>query len=611
MSRWISTKSIGKLLIILPVLLLVALACGDDETPVPTSTSAPPTPTPTTAAAVPGATETPTTVAETPVSGATETPTTVAPTPPSGSTSTPTTAAVAPTAVPTPTATTSAPPVDVMPEGALIIAVPNLGRESFNPKANSGVDRNYLKFIMDILVGSDADGNLDKSFGIAEDWEMSSDAMTWTIRYRKGIEFSNGDPVTAEDTKFVLSLVMAEDSRSTYKNVFVNAFGTVDNVDIPDPHTLVINTVVPAPLLISGFSDTAGADGFLRPKEYIEAIGGPDEFAKKPIGSGPFLLSRQRAGDFMEFEARDTAHWRIGVPKFKTVTLRVIPEENTRVAALQVGEVDVIGVARERLKGLEADGFLVHRQELYSVIGWYFHDYWLFEGSPFADINFRKAFNLAINREEICEFIFAGECANSGQYLWPAIAPGFPKDMVPYPYDPDGAMAALADSSYDGREITMHALILADTPEAVRMAEAIAGMAQAVGINAKVNPTDFSVTQPKRIAHTLNDQMTYFSAHNRNLAAMVSLSQVIGPCDGIVTATCEPFIDELIPRMTETLDENERLSLMTDLINFIHDNYLYLHIIDFSPVYVTNDKGAAWNPGTKPYEQNFISMVTR
>ena len=77
-------------------------------------------------------------------------------------------------------------------------------------------------------------------------------------------------------------------------------------------------------------------------------------FARKPVGSGPYRFVEQVVGSHIKMAAVDN-HWRLGTPKYKSVTFRLIPEETTRIALLRRGEVDVADVSRERVKELEAE----------------------------------------------------------------------------------------------------------------------------------------------------------------------------------------------------------------------------------------------------------------
>src|SRR5258705_11389890 len=93
------------------------------------------------------------------------------------------------------------------------------------------------------------------------------------------------------------------------------------------------------------------------PKKYLEAVG-DDAFAQKPVGSGPYKFVEQVTGSHIKLAAVDN-HWRIGVPRFKTITFRLVPEETTRIALLRRGEVGITDVSRERGKEVERQAFAI------------------------------------------------------------------------------------------------------------------------------------------------------------------------------------------------------------------------------------------------------------
>ena len=187
------------------------------------------------------------------------------------------------------------------------------------------------------------------------------------------------------------------------------------------------------------------------------------------MGSGPFKWVDQRVGEFLELEAVDYEHWREGVPKFKTVRYRIIPEETTIIAALKAGEVDIIPLARERVKDLEASGFNIFRSEGFLSVGLYFHGNWR-ETSVWHDKGIRKAWNLAINRQELCDSLLAGECAPArGARFFPDLTEGMPADLEPYPYDPVEFRRLLAEAGYAGEEIKLHPFLRGNFPEKKNM----------------------------------------------------------------------------------------------------------------------------------------------
>src|SRR5205085_1417475 len=112
--------------------------------------------------------------------------------------------------------------------------------------------------------------------------------------------------------------------------------------------TARITTKQPYPFLVYDLSTLVGNEGTIVPKSYIESKG-DDNFSAQPVGSGPYKLADRRSGDFLKLEAVDK-HWSFGVPKYKQIEMRVVPEEQTRGALLQRGEVDIIDVSARKAK---------------------------------------------------------------------------------------------------------------------------------------------------------------------------------------------------------------------------------------------------------------------
>ena len=131
------------------------------------------------------------------------------------------------------------------------------------------------------------------------------------------------------------------------------------------------------------------------PAAYYQSVG-DEEFAKNPIGTGPFSFAEQRIGDFMALSAVED-HWREGPPTVATVRLEKVPEESTRIAALKTGEADIITVSRENVPEIRNADLQVFLREGQAIVGFYFHQQW--DDVPIADIKVREALNLAVNRE--------------------------------------------------------------------------------------------------------------------------------------------------------------------------------------------------------------------
>ena len=285
-------------------------------------------------------------------------------------------------------------------KGELRIAVNYIGYQVPLPRLESTHGLDWLKFLYDGLVGSTPDGQLSTEMGLAEKWEMSADATTWTFHIRKGIKFHDGVEVTAKDTKFSIEQTMRKDSRVTYGKVIRK---TVKSIEVKDKYTMVVKCKKPYIYIAGLFSDLY-TDGYVQPKDSYEKVG-EKAFVNNPIGTGPYRFHTQMVGSHIKMEATDR-HWRDGVPKYKYVTFRIIPEESASIAMLRTGEADITRISRERIKEVKDAGLNLVVKENAAVVMFNANMQWT--SKAFSDIRFRKALNLAIDKESIIKHIFVG-----------------------------------------------------------------------------------------------------------------------------------------------------------------------------------------------------------
>ncbi len=505
-----------------------------------------------------------------------------------------------------PAAKATSVPAVVKPQGKLTVALTDLGNETPSVWQEYAFGKSYMRMLFDAFNGTNDAGEMDKGTGASKEWSMSEDAQTWSFTLRENIKFHNGDPLTAEDIKFSIGLMTSEDSVASYKTKVTASIQDAENqITIVSPYEIVIKTSKPAAYLNWDLSDIQGVEGLIQPKNYTETIG-VEEFANDPVGSGPYKWVDQRKGDFMEFEAMDQ-HWRVGVPKYKTFTFRVIPEESTRIAALKANEVDVISVSRERAPQLKKDGQKIFSKVGASVLGLYFHEQYL-DDSIWKDIRVREAFNLAINRDELCEFVFAGQCTPASVYPWPDVAPGTDNSLKALPYDPERAKALLSEAGYDGTEVAIRSYPRADVPEGPRFIEAVAGYLDAVGINTKIIPTEYASYRKERLAHTLNNGSGYLAAPNRPLAGFQGVMRVLNHSEGAFTSTKDPEIDRLMEAWEATITEADSLAASVALYTYMYNQFTHLTCCNMSISYATNDQVDSWDLGKRVWDDGFTNL---
>jgi peptide/nickel transport system substrate-binding protein len=495
------------------------------------------------------------------------------------------------------------------PAGELRLAMAGIGVMRPIPWQETPFSKGYLTLLYDFLVGAHADGSMSTTNGAAEKWEMSPDGMTWTFWLRKGITFHDGTELTAEDVKWSLEMITKPESIAANAARLRNG---IKAIEVVDPYTLVIRTHKPDLWLAQDLSMAAGYEGIILPKNYYEQVGA-DGFAAKAVGSGPYTWVKGLAGSSIQLEAVDR-HWAEGVPKYKRLTYAVVPEENTRIAMIQTGEADIISASRERVPDLQARGFNVFVKERGSVMGCYFHQQW--EGHPIGDRRVRQAMNLAINREEIVQFIFAGQAKLMALYPMGsfAVAAGADAELQPYPYDPAKAKQLLAEAGYpNGFETTIYSYAREDVPELTRLVEALAGYMAKVGVKLNIFSTEYPVARTRRINGKMPGHISCLGTPNRsNAGELITLISTLHHSSSRLSDHKVPELDALIEAAQTAQTEQEAKQRIGEIHRWLYNDFATLPIAEASIPFVTDpEKVTTWDLGRTLYDNNDRDLIRR
>ena len=261
---------------------------------------------------------------------------------------------------------------------------------------------------------------------------------------------------------------------------------------VVDPLTIRFRTATPYPLMPSDMTQVA-----IISKSAAKAATEDFNSGKAAIGTGPYKLVRYAKGDRIEL-ARFDGYWG-GKTPWEKVTLRLLPSDAPRVAALLAGDVQAIeNVPTSDAAHLRTD----KRVSLYRTVAdrlIYLHmdserDVSPFvtdrEGKPLSknplkDSRVRKAISKAINRQALVQSVMEGQAVPTGQLL-PEGFFGYVKNLKPEPFDPEGAKRLLAEAGYpNGFGLTIHSPNNRYVNDA-KVAQAIAQMLTRVGIATRV-----------------------------------------------------------------------------------------------------------------------------
>ncbi len=324
--------------------------------------------------------------------------------------------------------------------------------------------------------------------GLATEWK-TIDPLTWEFKLRKGVKFHDGSDFTAADVVASIERVPKVENSPSPFTAFTKQ---IKEMIVVDPYTIRLRTATPYPLMPSDMTQVT-----IISKAAAKATTEDFNSGKAAIGTGPYKLVRYVKGDRIEL-VRNDAYWG-GKTPWEKVTLRVLPQDASRVAALLSGDVQAIenvptaDVAQLRkdkklqLSRTVADRLIYLHLDSSRDVSPFVTDKAgkPLEKNPLKDVRVRRAMSKAINRAAIVDKVMEGEAIPAGQ-LVPEFLFGATKNLKVEPFDPEGAKKLLAEAGYpDGFGLTIHAPNNRYVNDA-KIAQAVAQMLSRVGIDTKV-----------------------------------------------------------------------------------------------------------------------------
>ena len=216
------------------------------------------------------------------------------------------------------------------------------------------------------------------------------------------------------------------------------------------------------------------------------------------IGTGPYQLVEFVPNDRVVYTCNEN-YWKAGVPCIKDLTLKVLPDEQSRVAALRSGEIDGGTLTADVAHTLENDESLQILEGLFAaprVI-----QFNTTQDVPWRDARVRQAINLAIDRQEIIDNVYGGSAALTG-----AIAPGYgewplSEDQLRELYTPnlEQAVALMKEAGFEsGFDVTLEAI--AAPRDYTQIAEIVRERLKPLNINVTVQPLEIPAPSPRTSA---------------------------------------------------------------------------------------------------------------
>ncbi|MCC6315422.1 MAG: ABC transporter substrate-binding protein [Thermomicrobiales bacterium] len=446
--------------------------------------------------------------------------------------------------------------------GSLSMSLADNDVQSFDPITvtdNMSIWTQLL--VYDQLVRVAPDG-LSVEPGLAESWDVSEDAKTYTFHLRDAT-FHDGAPVTADDVVFSLNRAISDDT-----SLWTFLFTAVASVEAVDDKTVVATlseTWAPFEAVMALFAAS------IFPQKLYEEQG--DELWQHPIGSGPFMFDSWNKGVEIVLK-KNPNYWVAGQPYLDEVHLQVLTDSNARMLQFQAGELDIAtDVPFSQLDALRANPDAIVLQDAVARLDYY---PMLNTRPPFDDAKLRLAMNYAIDRDAIIQNVLFGAGQPATTYL--PLMWGHDAEAPGYPHDLDKAKALIAESAAkDG--FAAELLIDAGDPVRAQVAQLVAADLAQIGGQITITQLDPAALSDRRNSMDYQIAAQYYTSDIIDPDELTTVAvQSDGGVDSVWTGYKNEEVDKLVIEARTTLDPDRRLALYSQIQRLVAEDAPSLYL---------------------------------
>ena len=432
------------------------------------------------------------------------------------------------------------------------------------------------EMLYETLVNITADGY---EGCLAESWDISDDGKTYTFHIRDGVKFSDGEVCDANAIKANFDAIIENKDRHTWLEMMNLLVG----VSAPDDKTFVIELSEPYYPLLTELGVTRPF-AMISPKAMKD--GSTKDGVNAYIGTGPYVLTDFVTDEYAVFEANEN-YWG-EQPKIKKITVKVIPDNQTRILALEKGEIDMIfgknmidADAINQYTG--NDKFTVSLSDPTSTRQIVLNT----TRGVLADKEVRQALQHATNKQAISDGIFYG-LEQPADTLFAKTVPYCDIDLEPYAYDVELAQSMLDEAGWvvgadkirerDGQKLNIDLLYNSDSVTEKAIAEYLQSEYQKIGISLNIHGEEEQSYRDNMKAG--NFDMVFNICWGTPYDPQSSLAAMRAPVYGDYAAQLgledKADIDQAITDILVSTDETKRQELYTFVLTRLHEDAVYI-----------------------------------
>lgn len=446
---------------------------------------------------------------------------------------------------------------------------------------------------------------------LAESWTISEDGCIYTFNIRDNVYFSDGTLCDANAILANFNAIIENKERHTWLEMMNLLVG----VSAPDSDTFVIELSEPYYPMLTEL-------GCIRPFAMISPNcmidGSTKDGVDGYIGTGPYVLTDFVTDEYAVFE-RNENYWG-ETPAIEKITVKVIPDNQTRIMALEKGEIDLI-FGKNMLDAdaisqyVDSDQFTVSLSEPTSTR----HIVLNTTDDILSDKMVRVALQHATNKQAISDGIFYG-LEQPADTLYATSVPYCDVELEAYDYDADLAGQLLDEAGWvmgsdgirekDGQKLELDLLYNSDSVTEKTISEYLQSEYQKLGISLSIHGEEEQSYRDSMKAG--NFEMVFNISWGMPYDPQSSLAGMCAPVYGDYAAQQgledKAEIDQAIMDVLTTTDETERQELYTFVLTRLHEDAVYIPLTYEcnKALYTSELQGVHF--GTDQYDVPFADM---
>ena len=443
-----------------------------------------------------------------------------------------------------------------------------------------------IKMVFDGLLDYDSGTTIQPR--IAETLPtVSADGLVYTFKLRKGVKFSNGRELVADDVVYTITRVLDPKTGSPGAGFFVGINGAQEFIDGASPSVSGIAAVDPTTVSftltapdVTFLNKMALNFAFIVPKEEVEKAG--ENFGHVPVGTGPFTLKSWASGQRLVFE-RNPGYFFEGRPFLDKITIEVGVEPDVALLRLEKGEIQLMGDPPPGAdwSRISVDAEWKDRLEIEASVN---TTYIAINTTlaPFDNLKVRQALNHAIDKQRIVQLL-NGRATVASQIL-PPLMPGYDSAYAGYDYSPDKAKLLLAEAGFpNGFDTSIECISVDPQP---KLCESFQQDLSKVGIKLTIN----TLAAPNVIENAGNGKATLVwsggLAWTQDYPDPDDFYSPILGCDSNVAGGwnwsryCNETVHSESKKLLSITDRNLRLAGYKDLFKTLMDDAVWVPVIN-------------------------------